>query len=334
MGFAMMRTLRLGSVGPAVKLLQLLLNSRLTPGNKLRVDGHFGKKTEQALLNLQQTGGVVRDGVAGKDTWKMLRSRRRPVQKPKMQPPPVVRLAPLPPPTPPTPPTPPNSGNAAAALAVSPNVEKFVAELGTVDDFVNLAKAAEAKNPTDRLAMMRDLRWNFDQYSKGKRYLIVLQKGGPGVIDFKHFFAAMSEAFHTTTPLREDTVIEHALGGSEGGTLLLGVGLEITQCAQEKWLSINNQPKKDPSCFSPEDLGSNALGAAFGEWLKKAFAENRQEPVSALLRKYLAGLSPAPPSLVRQISLPSAGDVRLEAIAAVFYGLWSELSNFLESPAY
>ncbi len=285
----MMRTLRLGSVGPAVKLLQLLLNSRLTPGNKLRVDGHFGKKTEQALLGLQQTGGIVRDGVAGKDTWKMLRSRRRPAQKPKLQPPPVVRLAPLPPP-----PAPPILGNAAAVPAVSPNVEKFVAELGTVDDFVNLAKAAEAKNPTDRLAMMRDLRWHFFDFAKGKRYLIVSLKGGPGVIDFLHFFAAMSEAFHTTTPLKHDTLLEHAFGGSEGGTLLLGVGLEITQCAQEKWLSIINQPKKDPSCFSPEDLGSNALGAAFGEWLKKAYAENRQEPVSELLRKYLAGLSPGP----------------------------------------
>ena len=181
---------------------------------------------------------------------------------------------------------------------------------------------------------MRDLRWHFFRLQKGRRYLIVFKKDGPGVIDFMHFFAAMSEAFHTTTPFNKDTLLEHALGGSEGGTLLLGVGLEITQCAQESWLSMMNQPKKDPSCFSPEDLGSNALGAAFGEYLKKAYAENRQEPVSELLRKFLAGLNPAPPSMVQQIKLPSAGDIRLEAVAAVFFGLWSEITNFLQSPAY
>ena len=61
-----MRTMRLGSTGPAVQLLQLALN-RAGYG-ELETDGVFGRLTQAALRRFQTAQGLAPDGVAGQLT--------------------------------------------------------------------------------------------------------------------------------------------------------------------------------------------------------------------------------------------------------------------------
>lgn len=61
---AIPRTIRRGSVGPAVRKLQRLL--------RLRADGIFGKKTEAAVRAFQKDHGLAVDGVVGPATWEHL----------------------------------------------------------------------------------------------------------------------------------------------------------------------------------------------------------------------------------------------------------------------
>lgn len=65
-----MRILRLGSLGPAVELLQLALN-RAGYG-RLDTDGIFGSATRAALLRFQTAQGLSADGVAGGQTHRAL----------------------------------------------------------------------------------------------------------------------------------------------------------------------------------------------------------------------------------------------------------------------
>ena len=58
-----MRTLREGSRGPAVQLLQLALNRAGAGG--LGLDGRFGPATRAALTAFQEGMGLRPDGVAG-----------------------------------------------------------------------------------------------------------------------------------------------------------------------------------------------------------------------------------------------------------------------------
>jgi len=60
-----METLRRGSRGEEVKLLQTLL------GN-LDVDGIFGKKTKAAVMAFQSASGLKVDGIVGPKTWAAL----------------------------------------------------------------------------------------------------------------------------------------------------------------------------------------------------------------------------------------------------------------------
>ena len=63
-------TLRRGSTGANVRLLQNLLNSVLnTAGIKLGVDGIFGKDTEAAVKAFQQAHHLAVDGIVGPKTW-------------------------------------------------------------------------------------------------------------------------------------------------------------------------------------------------------------------------------------------------------------------------
>ncbi len=65
-----MKTLRFGSQGPQVELLQLaLLRAGYTPG---AVDGIFGQNTLVALRRFQQNSGLTPDGIAGARTWRAL----------------------------------------------------------------------------------------------------------------------------------------------------------------------------------------------------------------------------------------------------------------------
>lgn len=65
--------LQLGSKGPAVRDLQILLNSRLSPSPRLNPDGVFGHLTRQAVLAFQRDQWLVDDGVVGRCTWNALR---------------------------------------------------------------------------------------------------------------------------------------------------------------------------------------------------------------------------------------------------------------------
>ncbi|HHW30267.1 MAG TPA: LysM peptidoglycan-binding domain-containing protein [Clostridiaceae bacterium] len=62
-----METLTFGSTGPNVKLIQsLLARIGYNPGP---VDGIFGSRTRQAVLEFQRDNGLVPDGIVGPATW-------------------------------------------------------------------------------------------------------------------------------------------------------------------------------------------------------------------------------------------------------------------------
>ena len=128
-----MSILKKGSTGPEVKGIQLRLNTRLKPSPKLNVDGHFGPKTETALIRFQRECGLTPDGLVGPKT------RAAPATLPKAGPP--------------------------------PNLSKFVAELGTLDDFVQHVALLEVKNKSS-VAVMGGLT-NFFGTTGNKRYLLV-----------------------------------------------------------------------------------------------------------------------------------------------------------------
>lgn len=266
-----MSVLRKGSFGPAVKGLQLRLNTRLRPSPKLSVDGRFGPGTEAAVLRFQAQARLVVDGVVGPRTQAAL-----------ARPP---------------------------AAAAPPNLLKFVAELGGANDFVRHVAGLESGRNSVQ-TVMRGLD-DFFETATGQRYLLV-RGDGVGVIDFRHFFAAASEAYDSG---RSRARLGVGLGGSPGQTVLLGLGNELGQCVSETLAWKLN------SCFAAEDLGSNRLGAAFGELVKVRQAEGSSQTVSALLAAYLAGLQPAPVETLQTIQTAGRWDVALEALTAFVAGL-------------
>ena len=65
-----MYILKLGSTGPYVKLLQSTLsNLGYDVG---QIDGVFGLKTQEAVLQYQKDNGLSPDGIVGKNTWNSL----------------------------------------------------------------------------------------------------------------------------------------------------------------------------------------------------------------------------------------------------------------------
>lgn len=69
-GVTAMNTLRKGSKGTQVKVLQFLLNDK--GHNAGNVDGIFGTNTQAAVRAFQQAAGLAVDGIAGKNTWAKL----------------------------------------------------------------------------------------------------------------------------------------------------------------------------------------------------------------------------------------------------------------------
>ncbi len=59
-----------GSTGTCVIHLQLSLRDQT--GAKLDLDGKFGPKTKQAVINFQRWVGLTPDGIAGNNTWAAL----------------------------------------------------------------------------------------------------------------------------------------------------------------------------------------------------------------------------------------------------------------------
>lgn len=68
-----MSVIQLNDRGTEVRKLQLLLNSAVVPRPNLRVDGHFGERTLEAVLAFQKSKGLVPDGVVGPKTLAALR---------------------------------------------------------------------------------------------------------------------------------------------------------------------------------------------------------------------------------------------------------------------
>ena len=67
-----METLRLGSQGPYVKLIQsLLLRIGYNPG---AVDGIFGQQTQNAVRAFQRDNNLTPDGIVGPITWSYFQS--------------------------------------------------------------------------------------------------------------------------------------------------------------------------------------------------------------------------------------------------------------------
>ena len=62
-------TLRRGSRGNFVKILQYLL---VDYGYNLTVDGEFGTRTYNAVLDFQKNNNLVQDGIVGRNTWNAL----------------------------------------------------------------------------------------------------------------------------------------------------------------------------------------------------------------------------------------------------------------------
>ncbi len=200
----------------------------------------------------------------------------------------------------------------------APNVNKFLSQLGTVYDFYDhMRKLVQTEKTAAKV--MEKLR-DFFLTDTGARYLLV-QRGGVGVIDFRHFYAACVESYNSGLSKGQFGV---PLGGSEGKAVLLGLANEIGQCLDEATkLKLN-------SCFSQEDLGSNRLGAAFGALVRRREAENSQTPLHDLLRQYLADLQPLSPEQTHRIKLPGRWDLFVESMSAIFHGI----GDSLVPPAY
>ena len=67
-----MSIIKLNERGNEVRKLQLLLNAYITPSPKLKIDGHFGARTESAVKSFQKSKKLVVDGKVGPKTREAL----------------------------------------------------------------------------------------------------------------------------------------------------------------------------------------------------------------------------------------------------------------------
>ena len=199
-----------------------------------------------------------------------------------------------------------------------PKAEKlreFLKELVSLEEIVGYVAGLEKEKSgsvDDVMKTLADPHWWGIPAGEGsqsfKRYLVVRSKG-VGVLDMKHFFAAMVEAYGGFK-WRQMTGLP--LPGSEARALFLGLMVEAVQCAQ-----------RSPSCFSAEDLVSNRLGARLGAGLKWTLGSRRSGGLHQEIESFLAGLQPIPASEVKAIRVQSSGRVTLEAISAFLRGVLS-----------
>lgn len=275
-----MEPLRQGSRGRRVSYVQLSLNCRLVPTPSLRPDGLFGPKTQRAVIAFQRQSGQVQDGVVGEQTWKWL-----------------------------TIPT--------GRKTHAPNLARFSSAIGEMEDFIHHVKQLESVHRRFGDLMTSVHIADFGATGHSRRFL--LTKGGSlsgsgAIIDFRHFFAAASEAFAAGRSQGRPP-----LGGTRGDAVLLGLLFELTQCLDEATRS------RLQSCFSREDLMSNRLGAEFGRTITIAESTRSKEPVSQLLRRYLVRLHPV--SLGSELQpvikrLPSPVQVPFEGVVAMLIWLY------------
>lgn len=178
--------------------------------------------------------------------------------------------------------------------------KEFIQQLGNQNDFVTYVRILEQTNKLEE-----ELSKGFVKTSSGKRYLFV-RNGPTKIIDFRHFFAAMLLSTRGYGGYARKTI---------GGTLLFGVANELKQCAEEMYA------RKINSCFSNEDLGSNRLGAEFGEIITIARSENSKESIASMLDRYLIKLDPLSSSEHSKLQLNSNSDILKQLVLAVMIGI-------------
>ncbi len=77
----MIPTLKLGSTGQYVRLLQMGLNGLSLNYNGFVIDNYFGIKTEDVVKNFQDRFQLNRDGVVGPLTWRLLLDNVKAIQR-------------------------------------------------------------------------------------------------------------------------------------------------------------------------------------------------------------------------------------------------------------
>lgn len=128
-----MNNLRVGSMGKPVKYLQIVLNTRITPSPRLRIDGVFGPRTQNAVVVFQRATHLEPDGIVGPLTWRALKT--------------------------------------PVAPRGSASVGKFLGEMGTMEDFVKHVADEERRHP-DWAATLGTL-MRFFHTARGRRYLMI-----------------------------------------------------------------------------------------------------------------------------------------------------------------
>lgn len=195
------------------------------------------------------------------------------------------------------------------------HLQKFAASVGTSEDVIRYLQKFQTSATSNRDFMASSVMTDFHRTVNGVRFVLISKK--PWIIDFRHFFASAALSF-----------TGHAKsinpGPGQGHALALGLANELAQCAEESVRFDMN------SCFSPEDLGSNRLGAEFGELLQIRQAEADERRVYELLRSYLVRLNPVPPRLLPTVHLPKAVDQAEESGIAILVKFW----DFLLPSAY
>lgn len=177
---------------------------------------------------------------------------------------------------------------------------KFLKNLGEAKDFVDFLYRVESTEQFHQLG-------NFSEFMtpKGARYLLV-KKGSTPVIDFRHFFAAMSQRLYGSIYNGSQFFRE------SGMVLMLGIGNEISQCIDEALKAKLN------SCFSSEDLASNRLGVEFADILLIKKSENSKRKMSEHLHVFLHDLRPLSPKEVSDLKSAGRGSNLTEIIRQVF----------------
>lgn len=209
----------------------------------------------------------------------------------------------------------------APALGKQPSeaLKKFTTYLGSDRYFVLLVVGLETKHKSIG-DVFQQLREHFKNNSV-KRFMLVTGDS-VGVIDFQHFFGAAWESYNSGLSKLSYGV---GVGGGPGKTMLLGLGNEIAQCAR---------PSQWHSCFGKEDLGSNRLGARFGDVVKRQESQQPSFRLSNALRQYLSLLRPLHPNLANKIRIQDNWMVAKESLIAIGAGALDVLNSLIESKAY